>query len=133
MKEFYQYWEIVVKPIIRNIVSEENFNLIIKVNNNQATSEEEELLETLCKNCVIEDLNTAYYVGLMASDIESSKFSRARINLINSLYQVENVLSHSGTFYKNVWNNEINTDFRKNVYELGSIMPKLTQLFTIKG
>jgi len=132
MEEFYNYWNFTVKPVVQKIVTPEHFNLILKVNNGTATKEEIEQIKQLVSSGVIEDVYSALYIGYLAKDVETSKNSLSRLDLINSLGLVKNTLSHDGTFYAKVWKNEINTEFRKNVYELGGLMPKLFDLFQIQ-
>lgn len=132
MEEFYNYWNFTVKPVVQKIVTPEHFNLILKVNNENATEEEISQIKQLVSSGVIEDIYSALYIGYLARDVETSKNSLARLDIINSLGLVKNTLSHDSTFYAKVWKNKINTEFRKNVYELGGLMPKLFDLFQMQ-
>lgn len=127
-KEFYECWETKVKPIVLKIVSPEQFKIIGKGNN--VSDEEVKVLQGWVDTGLIEDLTSAYYIGFMARDIETARLNYlgGTLQLINSVNQVTKVLSHDGTFFKNVWKDEINTEFRKNVYDLGGVMPELLEL-----
>lgn len=64
--------------------------------------------------------------AILLGDIEKAKFSRGRLNLVNSICQVSGCLN-SESYWTNVWKNDYTSEEAKNLRELAPIVKELMQ------
>lgn len=118
-QEFLGYYESTFKPIAEKCI--EGYGAMIKVENGAKPEDLGEKWDVV-KNSV--DANAIWYIGLLMSDIERAKFSRGRLNLVNSICQVSGCMN-SESYWTNVWKDDYTSKEAKNLRELAPVVKEL--------
>ena len=117
-QEFLSYYEGTFKPVATKCAI--GFDAMYQAENGKISLDDPSL--DVVKKAV--DGSAIWYIGLLISDVENAKFSRGRLNLINSMSAVNGCLN-SESYWTNVWNNDVSSEEAKNLKELSGLTKEL--------
>lgn len=116
--EFMAYWRETVQPLAMKCARD--FSTMKAVEDRgEATPAELEIINQY------HDPLAAWYIGLMAGDINSAALYGQSLNMINSVSQVHGTLAKESTYWADVWAEKTDTEEYRDLRALGEVMPTL--------
>lgn len=119
-QEFISYYEGTFKPVAAKCAN--GFVAMRQAENGEIALDDPSL--DVVKKAV--DGNAIWFIGLLLGDVEMAKFKGKRLNLLNSMSQVDGCLN-SESYWANVWKGDLSSEEAKNLKELAGLTSELIQ------
>ncbi len=124
---FRTYWTETVEPVALKCAPWDIWGFAFKIEHKQLSHEEAEADPLMGRMNSFADFTSLWYVGHMINDvrIQLGRGEGIRLNMLNSLTSVANVLAPDSTYWQAVWQNDFTTEEARNLRELGALMKTL--------